>query len=143
MIKSTKRILLSADAAAVFLRLARNSSFRSAVIRVSSTIGFIISEGVAPCLSSMSAGFSKCDKADKRGSTILAFSFKVAFATFLRTGDMSAANFPVSNKTSGSNNFADCFKSRIWSLGNLCIHVLNPLLSLLLTNPSSCFKKSS
>ena len=110
---------------------------------MSSIIGFIISEGVAPCLSSINAGFSMCDKADKRGSTNFACSFSVTFATFLRTGDISAANFPVSNKTSGSNNFADCFKSRIWSLGNLCIHVLNPLLSPLLTNPSSCFKKSS
>ena len=69
MINSTKRILLSADAAAVFLSVAINSSFSSAVILVSFTNGFIISLGVAPFLSSISAGFSMCDKADRSGST--------------------------------------------------------------------------
>ena len=60
-----------------------------------------------------------CDKAERNGSTIRACSFKVTFATFLITGDISAANFPVSNKTSGSRSFADLLKSKIWSLGNL------------------------
>ena len=48
-----------------------------------------------------------------------ACSFRDAFATFLRTGDISLAKVPVSCIMSGSSNFTDAFKFKICSFGNL------------------------
>lgn len=76
-------------------------------------MGSIISFIVTPCFSRIAAGLSKCDKDDNKGSTVAAWSFRVAFATFLRTGDISFANAPTSGRISSSNNFTDLFKSRI------------------------------
>jgi hypothetical protein len=85
----------------------------------------------------MAAGLSICDNDDNKGSTATACSFRAALATFLRTGDISLANAPTSGRISSSNNFTDLFKSKIWSFGNLLIHVLKPLLLFVCTKPSS------
>jgi hypothetical protein len=115
--KRTKRILSFVPA--VSLRTLRNAGSSRADTLESFTRGSIISFIVTPCLSRIAAGLSICDKEDNKGSTVPACSFRVAFATFLRTGDISLANKPTSGRISSSNNFTDLFKSRIWSLGNL------------------------
>jgi hypothetical protein len=48
-----------------------------------------------------------------------ACSFREAFATFFRTGDISLAKVPVSSMIKGSSNLTDAFKFKICSFGNL------------------------
>ena len=115
--KRTNRILSFVPA--VSFRTLRNAGSNRAVNLESLVMGSIISFIVTPCLSRMAAGLSIWDKDDNKGSTATACSFRAAFATFLRTGDISLANVPTSGRISSSNNFTDLFKSKIWSLGNL------------------------
>ena len=113
----TNRILSFVPA--VSFRILRNAGSSRADTLGSCTIGSIISFIVTPCLSRIAAGLSIWDKDDNKGSTVAASPFRVALATFLRTGDISLANAPTSGRISSSNNFTDLFKSRIRSLGNL------------------------
>ena len=104
---------------AVCFNVSRNLASSSSAILVLLTIGSITSFIVTPCLSSISPGLSIWDKADNSGSTATACSFRVAFAIFLRTGDISLAKVPVSSIINGSSNFTEAFKFKIWSFGNL------------------------
>ena len=98
---------------AVCFNVLRKLEFRSSAILGLSTIGAMISVIVTPCLSRIRSGLSIWDNADNSGSTATACSFRVAFATFLRTGDISLAKFPVSSNTRGSSSVTDCDKSKI------------------------------
>ena len=98
---------------AVCFNVSRNLGSSNSAILELLTIGAMISVIVTPCLSRIRLGLSIWDNADNSGSTLEACSFRVTFATFLITGDISFAKFPVSSNTRGSSSVTDCDKSKI------------------------------